>query len=502
MSEPFIAGDTSKSIDVMFYDTSSTTGAGLSGLAYNTPNLKAYYRKGATGTATAITLATQTVGGAWTSGGFVEVDATNMKGVCRFDIPNAAIDTEGYTTFYFYGAANMQSTCVRVDCRPAAVDVRKYGGTAGTFSGGRPEVNATHWAGTAAGSATVRSDLRTILGTSLSELGSGRLAAAFSAMFDVASPVFTVACVNQTGDSFSRIGATGSGLTSLAPASTALSSGTWTAQRAGYLDNLSGGASGGVKLADGVTHGGTTASVVLQYVLVSNPSGIGVDVTGSTYAVKKNGQTQAGEWIIGANAGPAVKLELQNGNIANIQGNLTGKVLGGGTSTIVGVGAWAAGYTGENIVTTLEAYGDANWVDSGSSAASQISVYPVSYFINDGCTDPKDGTPLYAPLGSRQTFVITAYSVDSNGVETAIDLTGKSLRVVIENSSGTDVEVLTSAANEISISGTSCSFTTFDANATKMVGYWTLEELIGGDPQELKSGRYYVYHRATKDLTP
>lgn len=46
----------------------------------------------------------------------------------------------------------------------------------------------------------------------------------------------------QTGDSFARIGANGSGLTSLAPAATALSTATWTGTRAGYLDNLSGGA--------------------------------------------------------------------------------------------------------------------------------------------------------------------------------------------------------------------------------------------------------------------
>jgi hypothetical protein len=42
----------------------------------------------------------------------------------------------------------------------------------------------------------------------------------------------------QTGDAFARIGATGSGLTSLAPASTALSTLQWTNARAGYLDNL------------------------------------------------------------------------------------------------------------------------------------------------------------------------------------------------------------------------------------------------------------------------
>ncbi len=54
----------------------------------------------------------------------------------------------------------------------------------------------------------------------------------------------------QTGDSFARIGATGSGLTSLAPSATALSTAQWSNTRAGYLDNLSGGA---VALASGVT---------------------------------------------------------------------------------------------------------------------------------------------------------------------------------------------------------------------------------------------------------
>lgn len=42
----------------------------------------------------------------------------------------------------------------------------------------------------------------------------------------------------QTGDSFARIGATGSGLTSLAPSATALSTAQWTNARAGYLDNI------------------------------------------------------------------------------------------------------------------------------------------------------------------------------------------------------------------------------------------------------------------------
>ena len=81
MSEYVYAGLTSQTIDIFLQDSSSSTGQGLAGLVYNSASLVASYRKGATGSRTAITLATQTVGGAWFSGGFVEIDATNMKGV-------------------------------------------------------------------------------------------------------------------------------------------------------------------------------------------------------------------------------------------------------------------------------------------------------------------------------------------------------------------------------------------------------------------------------------
>lgn len=138
MSEYVYAGMTSQTIDIFLRDSSSTTGQGLSGLVYNSAGLVASYRKGATGSRTAITLATQTVGGAYSSGGFVEIDATNMKGVYRLDIPNAAVDTEGFVTLYLYGATNLLPTALRIDCRPLPVDVKKFGGTAGTFAAGIP----------------------------------------------------------------------------------------------------------------------------------------------------------------------------------------------------------------------------------------------------------------------------------------------------------------------------------------------------------------------------
>ena len=82
--------------------------------------------------------------------------------------------------------------------------------------------------------------LQEILTTAITEGATGRIAAAWQGMFNVASPVFTAQSVNQTGDNYARIGATGSGLTSLAPSSTALSTAQWTNSLATNLGTLAG----------------------------------------------------------------------------------------------------------------------------------------------------------------------------------------------------------------------------------------------------------------------
>lgn len=123
------------------------------------------------------------------------------------------------------------------------VSVVQFNGTNGTFSSGRPEVNATHWGGTAVASAFVRSTLEQILGTTVTEGAAGRIAAAFQTFFNVASSTLTTAGINQTGDSFARIGANGVSLSAIpdeAGVTTLLA--RLTATRAGYIDNLSAGA--------------------------------------------------------------------------------------------------------------------------------------------------------------------------------------------------------------------------------------------------------------------
>lgn len=114
-----VAGATSQSANVFIQDSSSTVGAGLAGLVFNTSGLIAYYTfTGANATATAITLATlAAVNSAFSSGGFKELDATNMKGLYRFDIPNAALATSKgrCVTLMLSGATNMAPLALEIE---------------------------------------------------------------------------------------------------------------------------------------------------------------------------------------------------------------------------------------------------------------------------------------------------------------------------------------------------------------------------------------------------
>lgn len=86
-------GATGQSIYFDILDSTSTTGARKTGLAYDTSGLKATYVRGGD-VATAITLATLAAANSvWSSGGFKEVDSTNAPGIYRLDMPNAAFAT-------------------------------------------------------------------------------------------------------------------------------------------------------------------------------------------------------------------------------------------------------------------------------------------------------------------------------------------------------------------------------------------------------------------------
>jgi hypothetical protein len=74
-------GSTSQSIELYL---------GTTGLTASTSGLSARYNRTRTASVD-IPLVARTIAQAWTSGGFAEVDATNMPGVYRIDIPDAAL---------------------------------------------------------------------------------------------------------------------------------------------------------------------------------------------------------------------------------------------------------------------------------------------------------------------------------------------------------------------------------------------------------------------------
>jgi hypothetical protein len=73
-------GSTSQSIELYL---------GATGLTASTTSLAARYNRTRTASVS-IPLVARTIAQAWTSGGFAEVDATNMPGVYRLDVPDAA----------------------------------------------------------------------------------------------------------------------------------------------------------------------------------------------------------------------------------------------------------------------------------------------------------------------------------------------------------------------------------------------------------------------------
>jgi hypothetical protein len=100
-----------------FWALNSTTGQGLTGLAFGTGSLVASYsRAGAAGVA--ITLVTAAVG-VYTSGGFIAVDGTNVPGLYELHLPAAAVAAGvNELEVSVRGAANLADVQINVNLTP------------------------------------------------------------------------------------------------------------------------------------------------------------------------------------------------------------------------------------------------------------------------------------------------------------------------------------------------------------------------------------------------
>lgn len=107
-------GATSNILEVFIEDESSP-GTGKTGLVFNTASLTAYYKRDVGSASVAISLVTCTLG-TFASGGFKEVDATNMPGWYEFHPPDAALASGAKSVVIaIKGATDMLPCSITID---------------------------------------------------------------------------------------------------------------------------------------------------------------------------------------------------------------------------------------------------------------------------------------------------------------------------------------------------------------------------------------------------
>lgn len=145
------AGTLNHTVPVYFTDDDGGTAPGepTTGLAFGdieTGGSASYQRQGAA--RVDFTLVTQTVAGGHTDGGFIQIDATNMPGNYRLDVPDAAFAVGVAYVVIMLVAASGNNSIMRpivVDLSPPVNVVAQAGGVIPAPAvTGIPDVNVTH----------------------------------------------------------------------------------------------------------------------------------------------------------------------------------------------------------------------------------------------------------------------------------------------------------------------------------------------------------------------
>ena len=136
-------------VHVFIEDSTVTTGAGKTGLAYG--SITAYYVRSG-GVLTQLTPETIAVLGTWASGGnnklgFLEVDSTNEPGLYELDLPNNILATGAKQVVIQIRATGAKPTILEIQLDPLPSDMFKVEGIDVTSS--TIEANVTEWEGVA-----------------------------------------------------------------------------------------------------------------------------------------------------------------------------------------------------------------------------------------------------------------------------------------------------------------------------------------------------------------
>lgn len=454
----FKAGSTDQTVDIFVQDSSSTTGDGLTGLAYNTASLTCYYRKGATGTATALSLATQTVGGAHSDGGFVQIDSTNMPGVYRLDLSDTMLATAGWVTIYLRGATNMAPCVMELEIVSYdPFDAVRLGLTAlpnanaAASNGLLTSGTGSHQISTNSGqmlvqsgtgtgqldftSGVVKASLVQLLGSAITGTAS-QLAAAFTKFFNVSTPTGTVnslpdavpgasgglfiagtnASCTITGNLLVQGGITVTQSSSNQPAIIATGNGTGQGARFVGGNGAAGVDIAGTGAASGLTIGAGTGAGTGLAIVGGGTSGVGISITttsgdgisitptaGHGVVVTANGSSKHGMQITGGTSGTSDGVKFVAGS-GGVSFNAT-------LSTVTNV--TNAPTSGDLTATMKASLADAVWDEAKSGHVTAGT-------FGEGASDWASQTALADIATDVQTLGDTAATIlgDTNELQT------------------------------------------------------------------------------------
>lgn len=320
-------GATSNIMQVFIRDSSSTTGAGLTGLTNASSGLTGYYHRDTDTTATAISIVSMTVG-TFTSGGFKEIDSANMPGWYQFCPPDACFASGAKNVgIHMKGVTNMaplpfEIQLVAYDPQDSVrMGMTALPNAAAAASGGVPVLGANATAISFTGGMTISN----ASGDALALSSSGGNGAGMNVSGNGSG-----AGIKSTG------GATGRGIHALGGATSG--AGFRAEGQGGNANGIHGlgfGTGSGLMGDGGATgpggkfNGGATSGPGLS---IATTSGDGISVlptAGSALVLTADGTSKHGAIITGGTAGTSdgVKAVAGTGGV-DIRGAITGNVTG------------------------------------------------------------------------------------------------------------------------------------------------------------------------------
>jgi hypothetical protein len=322
-----LAGTTSQTVYVKIVDV---FGAPLTGLVFDSAGLTAYYvrTRSAPVQITLVTLAATTT--AFTSGGFKEVDSTNMKGVYRLDVPDAAIASGAdMSVVSLRGATNMDQADLVIELTATnnqsatafMTSVGSVTGSVGSVTGAVGSVTGNVGGSVASVTGNVGGNVTGSVGSVVGAVGSvtGNVGGSVASVTGAVGSVTGNVGGNVTGTVGSVVGGVGGSV-----------AGNVNGSVASVLGDLGGDVIGGMfgDVAGSVASvAGNVAGNVVGSVgsVLGNIAGSVASVTGAVGSVTGN---------VGGNVTGTVASVVGNvggnvvGSVASVTGNLGGNVNG------------------------------------------------------------------------------------------------------------------------------------------------------------------------------